>query len=155
MCKVESGSSLKPHIRLARKEDLAALLDLEDICFKEEKFHKKQLTYLLAKSFMIVATVEGSIIASIIILLRNHIAHARIYSLNVHPAYRRTGIARLLMDTSLKFLKEKGVKTVTLEVGINNNAAKSLYDSKGFFVDKKLEKYYKSGEDALHLIKKL
>ncbi len=147
----------EPHIREAEKEDFAALLSLEEICFKEETFHKKQLRYLLfkARSAVFVAEIEGKLIGSIIILLRNHISSARVYSLNVHPVYRRAGVASLLMDTALEFLKENGFKKITLEVGIKNTAAQNLYMSRGFAVDKTLYKYYKNGGDAFHLVREL
>ncbi len=157
MREITLGSSLRPHIRIAKKEDLDALLYLEEICFKEEKFNKKQLGYLLnkAKSYVLVASVEDIITGSMIILLRPKILAARVYSLNVHPEYRRMGIASLLMDTGLGFLRDGGFRKVTLETGINNRAALNLYISKGFSVDNVLRHYYKNGGDALHLIKKL
>ncbi len=146
---------MKLQVRPAKKEDLSALLALENICFKEEKFHEKQLKYLLlkARSSVLVASTENSIVGSIIILLRNNISNARIYSLNVHPAYRRRGIAGMLMDAALKSLKDKGFKKIALEVGVNNKAAQALYISKGFSADRLLRKYYKNGDDALHLVR--
>lgn len=104
---------------------------------------------------VLVAETEGNIIGSIIILLREHILNARIYSFNVHPEHRRKGIAKLLMDAAFEILKEKGYKKITLEVGVNNQIARNLYQSKGFIVDKKLYNYYTNGDDALHLIRKL
>ncbi len=148
---------MKPQIRPAKVEDLAALLELENICLKEEKFNKNQLRYLLlkAKSLVLVAVLENKIIGSIIILLRSSIFNARIYSLNVHPDYRRAGIGSRLMDSAEKFAKEKDFRIITLEVGTNNEVAQSLYKKKGFFVDGVIRKYYKNGEDAFHLTKKL
>jgi ribosomal-protein-alanine N-acetyltransferase len=147
----------EPQIRPAKKEDFAHIWSLEEICFKEETFSKRQLRYLLfkAKSTVLVALMDGKLIGSVIVLLRNHILNARIYSLNVHPAYRHAGVASLLMDTALKILKEKGYEKITLEVGVNNNAAQNLYRSKGFVMDKTLYNYYKSGDDAYHLVRKL
>jgi ribosomal-protein-alanine N-acetyltransferase len=144
-------------IREAKKEDFSALLSLEEICFKEETFHKEQLRYLLlkAKSAVFVAELDDKLIGSIIILLRNHISSARVYSLNVHPAYRRAGVASSLMDSALRFLKERMFKKVTLEAGIKNTAAQNLYRSKGFIVDKILHNYYKNGDDAFHLAREL
>ncbi len=157
MHQIKSSSSLKLQVRKAEKDDLPALLVLENTCFKEESFHKKQLEYLLlrAKSIIFVAAVEGNIVASVIILLREHIDSARIYSLNVHPAYQRRGIGSLLMDKAIKFLKYRGFKKITLEAGVNNRAALNLYGSKGFFADKILRNYYKNGADALHFVKEL
>jgi ribosomal-protein-alanine N-acetyltransferase len=148
---------LKPHIRQANKDDLDAIFSLEKICFKEETFHTRQLRYLLlkAKSIVLVAEIEGNIIGSMIILLRKHILNARIYSLNVHPEYRRMGIASSLMDFLLDLLEKNGYDNITLETGINNTAAQNLYRSKDFHVDRKLSNYYTNGDDALHLIRKL
>lgn len=157
MCKGACDGSLSPIIRYAVKDDLESLLNLEKICFKEETLHRKQLKYLLlkAKSIVLVTEIEGNIAGSMIVLLREHILNARIYSLNVHPDYRRTGIAGSLMDSAVDILKRKGYENITLEVGINNKIAQNLYRSKGFIVDKTLLNYYKNGEDALHLIRKL
>jgi ribosomal-protein-alanine N-acetyltransferase len=148
---------LKPEIRIAKKEELPNLLALEKLCFKEETFHKKQLRYLLlnAKSLVLVASADDKIIGSMIVLLRENILQARVYSLNVHPSYRRMGIGKLLMDTALGSLKERGFRKFTLETGINNMAARNLYESKGFSVDKILRNYYKNGDDALHFTKNL
>jgi len=116
-----------------------------------------QLKYLLlkAKSIVLVAEIEGKIIGSIIILLRKHILNARIYSLNVHPEYRRMGIASSLMDFTSDLLEKKDFDNISLETGVTNTAAQSLYRSKGFHVDKKLSSYYSNGDDALHFIRKL
>jgi ribosomal-protein-alanine N-acetyltransferase len=152
-----SDGSLNPSIRPATKYDLESLFNLEDLCYKEETFTRKQVKYLLlkAKSIILISIIEDKTIGSIIILLRKHIFNARIYSLNVHPEYRRKGVASSLMDHALDMLRENGCKVVTLEVGINNRAAQNLYKSKGFTVDRILHNYYKNGDDALHLIRKL
>jgi ribosomal-protein-alanine N-acetyltransferase len=148
---------LKTHIRQASKDDLGDLLNLENICFKEETFQTRQLKYLIlkAKSIVLVAEIEGNIIGSMIILLRKHILNARVYSLNVHPEFRRMGIASSLMDFASDLIERKGFNNITLETGITNTAAQNLYRSKGFHVDKKLSYYYSNGDDAFHLIKKL
>jgi ribosomal protein S18 acetylase RimI-like enzyme len=157
MRKVPRGSSLKLRIRPAKKEDLPAILELEKICFKEETFHKRQIEYLLlkARSLVLVASLEGNIVGSIIILLRKHISNARIYSLNVQPSYRRKGIGSLLIDQSENLLAKMGYRNLTLEAGVNNIAARNLYTLNGFSVIRKIEKYYKNGDDALRFIKKL
>jgi len=157
MRKIARGSSLTLHTRPAKKEDLSAILELEKICFKEETFHKRQIEYLFlkAKSLVLVASLEGNIVGSIIILLRKHISNARIYSLNVHPSYRRIGIGSLLIDQSENLLAKRGYRNLTLEAGVNNIAAQNLYTLKGFSVARKIENYYKNGDDALRFIKKL
>ncbi len=139
---------------MAGREDLEELIELENSSIKEEQFHSYQLKYLLlkAKSMVLVASIDGKIAGSLVVLLRSHIANARIYILNVHPSYRRIGIASSLMDAAIRMLKERGFEKITIETGINNYAALKLYNLKGFTVDKILKKYYKNGMDAKHLI---
>ena len=63
--------SLKQRIRLATREDLDALLSLENICFKEETFPGRQLQYLLlkAKSMVLVTEIESNIIGAAIFVI--------------------------------------------------------------------------------------
>lgn len=149
-------SPLNYRIRVATADDIDDLSYLEDICFKEEKFSKRQVRSLLmkAKSVVLVANINNSsIIGSIIVLLRKHISNARIYSLNVHPDYRREGIADSLMEFAFGLLRKDGYRTITLEVGIHNTPAQNLYRSKDFIKKKKIPGYYKNGDDAFRLIK--
>ncbi len=157
MRQIKSGSALNLEIRLAMERDLPAILELEKNCFKEETFKKRQIEYLLkkARSLVLVALLDGKLVGSIIILLRKHISNARIYSLNVHPLYRRIGVGGSLMDSSEKRLVNMGFRNFTLETGVNNIAAMNLYTSKGYQVKRKILKYYRNGKDAFRLIKKL
>jgi ribosomal-protein-alanine N-acetyltransferase len=69
---------------------------------------------------------------------------AHIATLAVDPEYRRLGIARILIADTLKFCIQKGVRVVTLEVRVSNQAARALYhcfkfeevaQRKGYYVD--------------------
>src|SRR5659263_647335 len=119
MRKGARDGSLNLHIRLATKGDLDALLNLENICFKEETFQKRQLKYLLlkARSMVLAAEIDRNIIGSMIILLRKNILNARIYSFNVHPEHRRKGIGSSLMDTALDKLEKKDIRISHLRWG--------------------------------------
>ena len=55
-----------------------------------------------------------------------------IYGLEVLPAYRGKGYGRELLILSIKKLKESNVKTINLQVEINNKNALNLYKSCGF-----------------------
>lgn len=60
---------------------------------------------------------------------------------------RQKGIASCLMDTMLSDIKES-VKLLTLEVRKSNTPAIALYKKFGFEVVNIREKYYRDGEDA-------
>ena len=50
-----------------------------------------------------------------------------IYSIFVHPFYRRNGIAKKILKECITFCQEKKVKKIILEVSIVNEAAKKFY----------------------------
>lgn len=72
-------------------------------------------------------------------------AAARILILNdlyVVPDSRRTGIGRWLVTATLKHAADVGAARVTLATGIDNSAAKALYDALGFQPDTSFHVYH-------------
>jgi ribosomal protein S18 acetylase RimI-like enzyme len=57
-----------------------------------------------------------------------------IWGVFVDPAYRRTGIARRLMESAIARARESGVEQVQLTVGAQNPRAQALYRSLGFTI---------------------
>ncbi|HET8577456.1 MAG TPA: ribosomal protein S18-alanine N-acetyltransferase [Methylomirabilota bacterium] len=73
-----------------------------------------------------------------------------ITNLAVHPAYRRRGVARALLEAMLAGARQRGVELVFLEVRPTNADAIGLYGSFGFQVIGRRKGYYfDNGEDAL------
>jgi GNAT superfamily N-acetyltransferase len=50
----------------------------------------------------------------------------------VHPDYRRQGIAQTLTDTALDHIRQRGVRSVWLQVNTKNHGAIQLYTKAGF-----------------------
>ncbi|MBE5738263.1 MAG: ribosomal-protein-alanine N-acetyltransferase [Clostridiales bacterium] len=73
---------------------------------------------------------------------------AELIKIVVSGDYRRQGIASRLLSHTSSILKEKGVKIVFLEVRIDNDPAKNLYEKNGFVHYFTREKYY-NGIDAM------
>ncbi len=57
---------------------------------------------------------------------------ARILSVAVHPDYQGKGVGRKLLEAGLRYLRNKGVRAVRLEVRPDNAAARHLYEKAGF-----------------------
>ena len=75
---------------------------------------------------------------------------AEILKLNVAEIVRRKGIGSQLLDFALKFFKERGGQNCFLELRASNNAARKLYEKKGFTTAGKRKSYYdKPVEDAV------
>lgn len=75
-----------------------------------------------------------------------------ILNLAVDPPYRRSGIARALLEAGLVILVRRQVEEVFLEVRVSNEAAQSLYRDAGFLPVGRRRSYYRNPvEDALVL----
>lgn len=73
----------------------------------------------------------------------------------VAAAFRRKGLARLLMDRMLGDAKEGGVTAFTLEVRESNHGARRLYESYGFLSEAIRKDYYSNPkEDAVIMWKR-
>ena len=73
-----------------------------------------------------------------------------IHNLAVHPACRRQGIGRALLQAVIDEARRSGSSRVTLEVRKSNEAAQKLYQSLGFIAQGVRKGYYSDdGEDAL------
>ena len=82
------------------------------------------------------------------ILLRSAGGEAEILSLAVHPAARRRGLGRALLDGGLA--ATAGLP-MFLEVATDNAAARALYGSAGFSECGRRRSYYGAGRDAVVL----
>lgn len=69
---------------------------------------------------------EGDIVGNVT-LSRLSVDNWLVSNVAVHPDHRRRGIGRELMAASVEWLRERGVRWVTLEVRRDNEAAKALY----------------------------
>jgi ribosomal protein S18 acetylase RimI-like enzyme len=55
-------------------------------------------------------------------------------ALATHPAHRRRGVARALLDEAERMAAEARLGGVVLDTGIENRAARALYERSGFLV---------------------
>jgi [ribosomal protein S18]-alanine N-acetyltransferase len=81
-----------------------------------------------------------------------HVAdELHVLSVATHPAYRRRGLGRTLVERALEFARSKIVKRVFLEVRRSNVAAIRLYRAAGFYVLGLRRRYYFDDEDAVEM----
>jgi len=145
-------------VRPARKEDLAAAVDLERMCFGSGAFSltKRQLQYLQRRptAVFLVAEQEGTVVGQGVALVRQHRSgrSGRIYSLSTHPGSRGKGIGEALLRSMVTDLHQRGVRRVYLEVESENQGAIRLYERWGFRKLETLKDYYGPGRPAVHML---
>ena len=133
-------------IETATIKVLDELYALEEACFDQEAFSKRQIAYLLTdyNTVALMAKVEGSIVGFIIaqVEVEENTEFGHIITLNIAPKYRHQKIATNLLKEIEDTLKQKGITESRLEVREDNHVAIKLYKTLGYQTMGKLEKYY-------------
>ncbi len=122
--------------------------EIENQCFDQEAFTKRQLAYLLTdyNSIGLVAKTDNAVAGFIIsqVEIENNTTYGHIITINVVPSCRRKGVGTQMLKEMEKILKEKGINECHLEVREDNHAALKLYLTNGYQKVAVLEKYYGS-----------
>ena len=119
---------------------------IKDLFFKyKEKYNPIINDY----TFILSYKIDNKYVAFLIYQLLYE--KAEVIDIFVLDEYRRKGIAKALLNG---MLKDKTIKSVTLEVKESNKNAILLYNSLGFNEVAKRKGYY-NGEDALLMLKEV
>jgi ribosomal protein S18 acetylase RimI-like enzyme len=125
---------------------LDQLYAIEEQCFNEEAFSRRQIAYLLTdyKTIALVAKnnfdIAGFIIAQIDV--EDNIEYGHIVTLNIPHSYRRKHVATQLLQEIQTIMRQRGITEIRLEVREDNHAAIKLYQTLNYQTQGKLEKYY-------------
>ena len=72
---------------------------------------------------------------------------AELLTIAVRPAHRRQGLARHLLAAVIDHVRSARARTLFLEVGVDNPAARTLYETQGFCVVGERRAYYQRGHE--------
>ena len=125
---------------------LDKLYEIEEQCFDQEAFTKRQIAYLLTdyNTIALVAKANSGIAGFIIaqVEIDNNTLFGHIITINVVPNCRRKRIASKMLTEIEDLLKQKGISECHLEVREDNTAALKLYLNSQYQKIGRLEKYY-------------
>ena len=133
-------------IETASLKLLDQLYKIEEKCFDQEAFSKRQIAYLLTDYNTIAlaaktnSEIAGFIIAQVEVEENTEFGH--IITINVTPNFRHKKIATKMLHEIENLLKQKGISECRLEVREDNHAAIKLYQTLGYQIVGKLERYY-------------
>ncbi len=122
------------------------LANLHKKCFPNRPWSADDFCDLKQSGCEIIMSENGFVV------YRIAVDEAEIITIGVNPEMRRNGIASAMIGIIEKNLKNQGVKKIFLEVALNNEPAKKLYESMGFKVVGSRPKYY-DGVDAILMAK--
>ena len=132
---------------------IGQVAQLEKLCFSDPWSENSVASELDNElSFWLVA-LDGDTVAGYI-GSQSVLGESDMMNVAVHPAYRRQGIAEVLVTQLVQALKEMGNHCLTLEVRASNAPAIGLYEKLGFTEVGRRPNYYRNPkEDALILRK--
>ena len=76
---------------------------------------------------------------------------ARVMMFAVHPQYRRGGVGNQLLTSFIRLARSYGIRYITLEVRVENVAARKFYIRHGFRETDILRSYYRDGGDGIKM----
>ena len=141
-------------IRKAAKKDLKSISVLEKDNIVVNTMSETQIKSVLEnENYIVFKVVMENDVVGFIMLQRSD--ELNIDSIAVNKEFRNLGIASRLIDRAVKFAKENGVNTLSLEVSNKNITAYLLYKKLGFVERRTRKKYYADGSDAIEMIKNI
>lgn len=131
---------------------LDGLVRLEELCFPGDPWPAHLLESALAGEGVLALGLASHGTLWAVALGRLAADEAELHSIAVHPARRREGLGRRLLEDFLGHARAGGAHSVWLEVRASNEAALRLYLEAGFATTGRRPRYYADGEDALLLV---
>jgi ribosomal protein S18 acetylase RimI-like enzyme len=142
-------------IEQARPADLDQLTALDARTFSRfDRYPRGDWAALLEESLaggparILVARYADHASGAVVVVPDLTAKEVTIVSLAVDGPYRRTGLATRLLCDVLSTMAEQ-IQNVTLEVRIENSAARFLYEKLGFQITRTIRGYYGDGGTAL------
>jgi len=140
-------------IRRAEKRDLTQIVQIESLCFPQEAaFPPQMFAYLIDYAVSLVACQPVKKVLGFIMGYTSGQAGA-VYTLDVHPQYRRMGIGSSLISALEKELQLLGAESVRLEAAVERPEAIELYHKAGYQDRELVRNYYGRGKHALRMRK--
>lgn len=141
-------SAATPTLRLADRDDLAAVAALESESF-DPPWRADDVALLLEASEALLLLAEAGDAARGYALFQRIAGEAELLRIGVARAWRGRGLGALLVAEGLERLTAAGDRACFLEVREGNLPARKLYERAGFRQTGRRSGYYADGEDAL------
>ncbi len=144
-------------LRPATAEDLTALLLIEQSCFGGERFDRWYIEELLDDEDVdvFVAIVKDAIVGSAMVKHERRGKRSHLLSLALLPIEQGRGYSKVMLAKVEGLARERGSRSVYLEVRVQNAPAIRLYRNSGYVTTSRLVDFFGKGEDAWLMVKSL
>ena len=151
------AASTAVSVRRATRNDLEAIVALEDAAFSSDRVSRRQWRHHLESlsAGVLLAIGERRVVGAMLLLFRRGTRVARLYSIAVASGQRGRGIGERLLVAAERAARRRGANAIRLEVRVDNLAAQRLYERLGYARFGLRRGYYEDGADALRYCKPL
>jgi ribosomal-protein-alanine N-acetyltransferase len=139
-------------IRHLRPSDLDSVLEIERSSFGRDAYDRNLFAEYARQTrglFLLAETPRGAVAYSLAAISRSSTGLATLVSIAVLPEARRRGAASLLLRSTMRRLKLRGIARLTLVVRQTNLPARRFYERHGFALLRRAPAYYGPGRDGL------
>ncbi len=147
---------MKITLRTYAPADFETLYQIDQQCFDTALAYSRPdlLNYLrLPGGDCVIAEADGEIAGFLVTAHENTVGS--IVTIDVLAAYRRQGVATLLLEECERRLAAAGVRTVELETATDNTSAIAFWQKHGYRTVQVQKEYYPDGRDAYSMTKRL
>lgn len=144
-------------IRSADVRDIDALVEIENASFDTDRLSRRSFRYLLTKANAVTLVTEhqGQVCGDVIILFNACTSLARLYSIAIHPGFRKLGIGERLVRAAEASALDGECAYMRLEIRRDNEASIALFHKMGYRQIGVQPDYYEDHMDALRFEKLL
>ena len=140
-------------IVMMNESHVAAIAEMEKLCFSDPWSEKSIATELTGKFSCWLVAMEGKTLVGYV-GSQSVLGESDMMNIAVHPEHRRKGVAEALVTALVAELSARGNHCLFLEVRVTNAPAIALYEKLGFCQVGRRPNYYRNPkEDALILRK--
>ncbi|UXY50646.1 GNAT family N-acetyltransferase/peptidase C39 family protein [Pseudomonas tohonis] len=143
--------------RDARPDDLAALLELENLCFEQDRLSPRSFQWMIARAHASLAVAEagGRVMGYALLLFHRGTSLARLYSIAIAPGARGHGLGKALLAEAERRARDHDCAYLRLEVRPDNHPAIGLYERVGYRRFACVDDYYEDHAQALRYEKRI
>lgn len=144
-------------LRLAKLDDLDALVVIENRCFQGDRLSRRRFRYMLtqAHATTIVDDQNQQLRGYVIVLFSHATSLGRLYSIAVDTPWQGKGIASQLVEAAETAALDHSCVSMRLEVREDNLSSLALFRRHGYKPFKKIAGYYEDHMAALRFEKSL
>jgi ribosomal-protein-alanine N-acetyltransferase len=139
-------------VRLAGDDDVDAIAWIYGDSFGTERPRDDVTQYLRPDGTWALLATMGDVHAMTpagFVMARSVLDETEIFSIGVTALYRRRGVGDALMEATRRIAAINGTRSIFLEVGVDNPAARALYLKSGYVVVGSRPNYYRRADGGL------